>query len=83
MILPSERQAYLLHLKVDPDTFIVESYVPTQYESEHTSQDEEDFADLDLQLSSTVIENLPGLVIEFLEKMGFSEEEINNKLQGE
>lgn len=86
VILPAERQVYLLHLEISEDLFIVESYVATQYESmqENNSQedDEVDFIDLNVEipLSQHVIENLPGLVLDLLEKMGYSEDEISNKL---
>lgn len=88
VILPAERQAYLLHLEISKDSFIVESYVATQYEamqdnnSQEDDEDVEDFIDLDLELpeSQHVIENLPGLVLELLGRMGYTEDEISNKL---
>lgn len=48
VILSGERQVYLLHVQISLDRVYVESYVASKYESEHTSQEDDAFADLDL-----------------------------------
>jgi len=66
VILPAEKQAYLLHLNITKDEIIVESYVAAQYESPQDNSEQDDDFSLDLEdtpLSQVVIENLPGLVI--------------------
>lgn len=53
-------------------------------EVDHSQEDDDDSTnDLNLHVGQNVIEHLPELVMKLLQKMGHTEDDITEKLQGE
>jgi hypothetical protein len=86
VILPSERQVFLMH--IDIASFTATIYVATQYDlrEEHSADSALEVALIHLDdstLPNNVIESLPLVVIDLLKAMGYSMSHIEQHLKGE